>query len=64
VHGRVAVQRGEHADPEGEVAVDGEEEIDIRGWIRTFADSGKPIYVGSRSTSASTPASGTRTAAT
>ena len=20
--------------------------IDIRGWIRTFADSGKPIYVG------------------
>jgi hypothetical protein len=21
-------------------------EIDIRGWIRTFADSGKPIYVG------------------
>ena len=25
---------------------DGDEEIDIRGWIRTFADSGKPIYVG------------------
>jgi hypothetical protein len=24
----------------------GDEEIDIRGWIRTFADSGKPIYVG------------------
>jgi hypothetical protein len=23
-----------------------DEEIDIRGWIRTFADSGKPIYVG------------------
>jgi hypothetical protein len=28
------------------IAVDGSEEIDIRGWIRTFADSGKPIYVG------------------
>jgi hypothetical protein len=28
------------------IAVDGGEEIDIRGWIRTFADSGKPIYVG------------------
>jgi hypothetical protein len=28
------------------IAVDGDEEIDIRGWIRTFADSGKPIYVG------------------
>jgi hypothetical protein len=25
---------------------DGDEEIDIRGWIRTLADSGKPIYVG------------------
>jgi hypothetical protein len=25
---------------------DGDEEIDVRGWIRTFADSGKPIYVG------------------
>jgi hypothetical protein len=25
---------------------DGDDEIDIRGWIRTFADSGKPIYVG------------------
>jgi hypothetical protein len=28
------------------IAVDDTEEIDIRGWIRTFADSGKPIYVG------------------
>jgi hypothetical protein len=28
------------------IALGGEEEIDIRGWIRTFADSGKPIYVG------------------
>jgi hypothetical protein len=28
------------------ISLDGEEEIDIRGWIRTFADSGKPIYVG------------------
>jgi hypothetical protein len=28
------------------IAVDGSEEIDIRGWIRTFADSGRPIYVG------------------
>ena len=25
---------------------EGDDEIDIRGWIRTFADSGKPIYVG------------------
>jgi hypothetical protein len=25
---------------------DGDDEIDIRGWIRTFADSGDPIYVG------------------
>ncbi|HEY7620337.1 MAG TPA: hypothetical protein VH834_11220 [Solirubrobacteraceae bacterium] len=25
---------------------DGDEEIDIRGWVRTYADSGKPIYVG------------------
>ncbi|HUR84875.1 MAG TPA: hypothetical protein VMY78_05980 [Solirubrobacteraceae bacterium] len=25
---------------------DGDDEIDVRGWIRTFADSGKPIYVG------------------
>jgi hypothetical protein len=28
------------------IAVDGSEQIEIRGWIRTFADSGKPIYVG------------------
>jgi hypothetical protein len=28
------------------IVLDGDEEIDIRGWIRTFADSGKPIYVG------------------
>ena len=28
------------------ITMDGAEEIDIRGWIRTFADSGKPIYVG------------------
>ena len=28
------------------IALDGSEEIDIRGWIRTFADSGRPIYVG------------------
>ena len=28
------------------IALDDEEEIDIRGWIRTYADSGKPIYVG------------------
>jgi hypothetical protein len=28
------------------IALDGGEEIDIRGWIRTYADSGKPIYVG------------------
>jgi hypothetical protein len=28
------------------IAVEGSDEIDIRGWIRTFADSGKPIYVG------------------
>jgi hypothetical protein len=28
------------------ISLDGGEEIDIRGWIRTFADSGKPIYVG------------------
>jgi hypothetical protein len=25
---------------------DGDDEIDVRGWIRTFADSGDPIYVG------------------
>ena len=28
------------------ITLDGNEEIDIRGWIRTYADSGKPIYVG------------------
>jgi hypothetical protein len=28
------------------IDLDEDEEIDIRGWIRTFADSGKPIYVG------------------
>jgi hypothetical protein len=28
------------------IALEGNEEIDIRGWIRTYADSGKPIYVG------------------
>jgi hypothetical protein len=28
------------------ITLDGGEQIDIRGWIRTFADSGKPIYVG------------------
>jgi hypothetical protein len=28
------------------IDLDGDEQIDIRGWIRTFADSGKPIYVG------------------
>jgi hypothetical protein len=28
------------------IALDGSEAIDIRGWIRTYADSGKPIYVG------------------
>ena len=28
------------------IDLDGDEEIDIRGWIRTFADSGRPIYVG------------------
>jgi hypothetical protein len=28
------------------IAVDGSDEIEIRGWIRTFADSGRPIYVG------------------
>jgi len=28
------------------IALDGDDAIDIRGWIRTFADSGKPIYVG------------------
>jgi hypothetical protein len=28
------------------IAADDSEEIDIRGWVRTFEDSGKPIYVG------------------
>src|SRR3954471_23564618 len=28
------------------IDLDGDEEIDTRGWITTFADSGKPIYVG------------------
>jgi hypothetical protein len=28
------------------IDLDGDEDIDIRGWIRTFADTGKPIYVG------------------
>jgi hypothetical protein len=28
------------------IAFDDSEVIDIRGWIRTYADSGKPIYVG------------------
>ena len=28
------------------IDLDGDEVIDVRGWIRTFADSGKPIYVG------------------
>src|SRR5262245_8599153 len=28
------------------IDLDGDDEIDIRGWIRTFADSGEPIYVG------------------
>jgi hypothetical protein len=28
------------------ITLDENDEIDIRGWIRTFADSGKPIYVG------------------
>ena len=28
------------------ISLDDGEEIDIRGWIRTFADTGKPIYVG------------------
>jgi hypothetical protein len=28
------------------ITLNGDDEIDIRGWIRTFADSGKPIYVG------------------
>jgi hypothetical protein len=28
------------------IDLDGDDGIDIRGWIRTFADSGDPIYVG------------------
>jgi hypothetical protein len=28
------------------IDLDDDDEIDVRGWIRTFADSGKPIYVG------------------
>jgi len=28
------------------ITLEGSQEIDIRGWVRTFADSGKPIYVG------------------
>jgi hypothetical protein len=28
------------------IDLDDDEVIDIRGWIRTFADSGRPIYVG------------------
>ena len=28
------------------ISLDDREAIDVRGWIRTFADSGKPIYVG------------------
>src|SRR4051794_17728916 len=28
------------------IDLDDDEVIDIRGWIRTFADTGKPIYVG------------------
>jgi hypothetical protein len=28
------------------ISLGGDERIDIRGWIRTFADSGKAIYVG------------------
>ena len=28
------------------ITLEGSESIDIRGWIRTFADSGEPIYVG------------------
>jgi hypothetical protein len=28
------------------ISLDDGDEIDIRGWIRTFADTGKPIYVG------------------
>jgi hypothetical protein len=28
------------------IDLDGDDQIDIRGWIRTFADTGQPIYVG------------------
>ena len=28
------------------IDLDDDEVIDIRGWIRTYADTGKPIYVG------------------
>lgn len=28
------------------IDLDDDDEIDIRGWIRTFSDSGEPIYVG------------------
>jgi hypothetical protein len=28
------------------IDLDDDEVIDVRGWVRTFADSGKPIYVG------------------
>ncbi len=28
------------------ISLEDNEDIDIRGWIRTFASSGKPIYVG------------------
>ncbi|MEA2151243.1 MAG: hypothetical protein QOD69_3073 [Solirubrobacteraceae bacterium] len=28
------------------IDLDGDDEIDVRGWIRTFADSGEAIYVG------------------
>ncbi len=28
------------------IDLDDDDEIDVRGWIRTFADTGKPIYVG------------------
>ena len=38
-------QRGMVSHDRHDLACDGEA-IDIRGWIRTFADSGKPIYVG------------------
>jgi len=46
------------------IDLDDDEEIDIRGWVRTFADTGKPIYVGiSRAfatTAAATSASASR----